>query len=77
MTDDKAATRRISRLSAAIYLPISLSSALVFLLAAGALGDYGTVARFGGAAWVGILSLIVSMPLVTSGVKSRMTRRSS
>ena len=60
----------IARRSALIYLPISLGAALLFLLAASSAGDYPTVARLGGAIWVGLLSLIVSMPLVTARVKT-------
>jgi len=63
--------REIARRSALIYLPISLGAGLLFLLAASSAGDYPTVARLGGAIWVGLLSLIVSMPLVTARVKTR------
>ena len=62
----------IARGSARIYLPISLGAALLFLTAASLMGDYTPVARIGGAVWVGILSLIVSMPLVTARVKKRI-----
>jgi hypothetical protein len=41
------------------------------LLAASLTGGYAAVARVGGAVWVWLLSLIVSMPLVTSRVKRR------
>jgi hypothetical protein len=60
----------ITRRSALIYLPLSLSMALLFLLAA-TLGDYPLVARLGGAVWVWVLSLIVTMPIVTTRVKQR------
>ncbi|HLF37771.1 MAG TPA: hypothetical protein VI520_07545 [Anaerolineales bacterium] len=63
--------REIARRSALIYLPISLGAALLFVLAASSAGEYPTVARVGGAIWVGLLSLIVSMPLVTARVKTR------
>jgi hypothetical protein len=66
--------RQVARQSALIYLPISLGVALLFLLAA-SLGDYPTVARFGGAVWVGLLSLIVSMPLATAWTKRRVSGR--
>ena len=59
----------IGRRSALIYVPISLGAALVFFLAASLTGDYSTVARLGGAIWVGLLSLIVAMPIVTTQVK--------
>ncbi len=63
--------RAVARRSAVIYLPISIGAALVFWLAASLLGSYPLVAKFGGMVWVGLLSLIVSMPLVTARVKKR------
>jgi hypothetical protein len=68
--------QEIARRSALIYLPIAIGAALLFLLAA-SLGDYSTVARVGGAVWVGLLSLIVAMPLVTSRVKKQPRRNVS
>ena len=61
----------VARTSALIYLPISVGAAALFLLAATFTGSYPMVARIGGTAWVGLLSLIVSMPLVTARVKKR------
>lgn len=58
-----------ARRSMLIYLPISFGAALLFLVAASILGGYPAVAKIGGTVWVGLLSLIVSMPLVTSRVK--------
>ena len=66
--------RQIARRSALIYLPIAFGAALLFFLAA-SLGDYPTVARLGGTVWVGLLSLIVSMPVVTDRVKRWGSRR--
>jgi len=60
--------KEIARRSALIYVPIATGAALLFLLAT-LTGDYPPVARFGGMVWVGLLSLIVSMPIVTSRVK--------
>ena len=65
--------REAARRSAWIYLPISLGTALLFLLAASLVGDYTPVARIGGTVWVGLLSLIVSMPIVTARVKHQVT----
>ncbi len=62
----------VARRSALIYLPIALGAALLFLLAASLTGDYPLVARIGGTIWVGLLSLIVAMPIVTARVKTRM-----
>ena len=66
--------KEVARKSALIYLPISLGMASLFLLAASLTGDFPPVARFGGAVWVGLLSLIVSMPIVTARVKKRVAR---
>ena len=60
--------KAIARKSAFIYLPISIGAALLFLIAAN-VGGYAPVAQIGGTIWVGLLSLIVSMPLVISRVK--------
>ena len=70
--EHESVEREVTRRSARIYLPISLGAALLFLLAASSVGDYPTVARVGGAVWVGLLSLIVSMPLATARVKKRI-----
>jgi hypothetical protein len=67
--------KTIARRSALLYLPIAIGAALLFLLAA-SLGDYPAVARIGGAVWVGLLSLIVAMPLVTSHVKKVVAQNS-
>jgi hypothetical protein len=64
--------REVAQRSAMIYIPIALGAALLFFLAASLSGDYPAVARFGGMVWVGLLSLIVSMPIVTSRVKKRL-----
>ena len=61
--------RDVARRSALIYLPISLGAAFLFFLAASLLGNYPPVAKIGGMVWVGLLSLIVSMPMVTARVK--------
>jgi hypothetical protein len=61
--------KEVARKSALIYLPIAIGAALLFWLAASLVGGYPPVAKIGGAVWVGLLSLIVSMPLVTSRVK--------
>ena len=63
--------KEVARRSALIYLPISLGAALLFFLAANLLGGYLPVAKIGGMVWVGLLSLIVSMPIVISRAKKR------
>jgi hypothetical protein len=63
--------QRIGLTSALIYTPISLAAAGVFF-GITVVGDYTWVARIGGAAWVFLLSMIITMPLVTSAVKKRV-----
>lgn len=67
-------TREIARRSARLYLPLSVGVALLFLLAASLVGNYTLVARVGGAVWVGLLTLIVTTPLVTTWVKEHGPR---
>ena len=69
--EHKGVEQGVARTSALIYVPIAVGAALLFLLAASLTGQYPLVARIGGAIWVGILSLIVSMPIVTARVKRR------
>ena len=63
--------KEVAQKSLLIYLPISLGTALLFLLITSLTGNYPIVARIGGTVWVGLLSLIVSMPLVISRVKKQ------
>lgn len=69
MMEHEQVESAVARRSALIYLPISLGAAVLFLLAASLLGNYPLVARIGGTVWVGLLTLIVSMPVVISRVK--------
>jgi len=61
--------KRAAFWSALTYTAISLALALGFFALATGLGRYPTVARYGGAIWVFLLSMIVAMPLVTSYFK--------
>lgn len=61
--------KQIARRSARIYIPIAILAALSFLLLSNLAGSYPLVARLGGMAWVGVLTLIISMPIVTTWVK--------
>jgi len=63
--------KEVARRSALIYLPVAIGAALLFLLAASLGGNYPLVAKIGGAVWVGLLSLIVAMPVVTARVKKQ------
>ncbi len=67
--------KEVAQKSMLIYLPISLGAAFLFLLSATITGNYPLVARIGGTVWVGLLSLIVSMPIVISKVKSSLKNR--
>ncbi len=73
-TEHDGLEQTAARRSAVIYLSISLGAALLFFAAA-ALGGYPVAARIGGAAWVGLLTLIVSMPLVIPRVKKQLRGR--
>lgn len=64
--------KAIARKSAQIYLPLSLGTAMLFLLVSSLAGGYPPVARLGGTVWVALLTLIISMPVVTSRVKKGM-----
>ncbi|MBI2305386.1 MAG: hypothetical protein HYU86_11655 [Chloroflexi bacterium] len=59
-----------SIISAAIYLGISLTAALIFL-GVTLMGNYTWVARIGGSLWIFLLSNIVLMPVVIPWVKKR------
>ena len=67
--EHEAVERDVARRSALVYLPITVAVALLFLLAASLFGDYPLVARVGGTIWVGLLTLIVAMPIVTARIK--------
>ncbi len=64
--------KEVARKSTLIYLPISIGSALLFLLATAVSGDYPIMTRIGGMVWIGLLTLIVSMPIVISHVKKQL-----
>jgi hypothetical protein len=66
--------KRIGLISGLTYGAISLAAAGLFL-GITAFSDYNWVARGGGAAWIFILTLIISMPLVTSRYKKRYQSR--
>jgi len=62
---------KAGRISAFTYTAISLAVALLFWWATRDPARYTPVARYGGTTWVFLLSMIVTMPLVTSSIKSR------
>ena len=63
--------RQLASRAALTYITISALVALAFLALATVKGNNTDVARFGGALWVFMLSLIVTMPLVTAWYKQR------
>jgi len=63
--------RTVARTSALGHTGLSLGLATAFFSAASFIGSYDAVARVGGAVWVFLLSMIVTMPLVTSFVKKK------
>jgi len=67
--------KEVAQKSVLIYLPISIGTALLFFLITSLSGNYPFVARIGGSVWVGLLSLIVSMPIVVSRVKKQFQRK--
>ncbi|MDN5344292.1 MAG: hypothetical protein PWQ18_403 [Clostridia bacterium] len=64
---------KATRQAAVIYTGISLGMALFFLALTFLTGKtYTPVARVGGAVWVFILTMIVTMPIVIPAVKNRV-----
>ena len=63
--------RNAVKLSAIIYISVSLILAGVFLGVSFVL-KYPYVARYGGAVWVFLLSMIITMPTITPLVKKRL-----
>ena len=68
---DAAVDKRVVWLSALWYLGISLAVVAVFLILARVVGGYPPAAVYGGVVWSFLLSMIVTMPVVTSYVKRR------
>jgi hypothetical protein len=57
-----------------VYSGLSATAGLAFLAVTIAFGDYGWVARIGGAVWVFALCMIILMPTITPWLRERMTR---
>jgi hypothetical protein len=62
--------QRMGVISAITYSLISLVAAGIFFAITMA-GEYSWVARIGGSAWIFILSMIISMPIITSYYKRK------
>jgi len=73
--DQENLDQAIAQKSARIYLSITFGAALLFYIAASLIGEYPLVARIGGVVWVSLLTLIISMPLITSSVKKKLKAR--
>lgn len=69
----KQATRtaRPDRAALFMYCGMSVIGAIVFWLVTTFTGSYPAVARYGGAAWVFLLLMIVLMPLIIPRVRRR------
>lgn len=63
---------RATFLSALVYTSMSLAAGAAFFASAVLGGDYGWVARLGGAGWVFFLSMIILMPVVIPWMKRRL-----
>jgi hypothetical protein len=61
------------RAAAVIYTGTSFVVALAFWLVTAFTGDFTNVARWGGAAWIFLLMMIVLMPIVIPRMKRRAT----
>ena len=61
--------QRAAIVGAAIYAGVSLAAAAAFMLITPLTGEYAWVARVGGAVWVFVLLMIISMPVVIPRVK--------
>ena len=68
---DTTFDRGVTRLSALWYTGISLAVVALFLILARVVGGYPPAAIYGGAVWSFLLSMIVTMPVVTSYFKRR------
>ena len=70
MTSDDLQHKAV-KLSAIIYISVSLILAGIFLGVSSVL-KYPYIARYGGAVWVFLLSMIITMPTITPLVKKRL-----
>ena len=61
----------VERAAALVYTGISFLVALAFWLVTTLAGSYTNVARWGGAAWIFLLMMIVLMPIVIPWMRRR------
>lgn len=69
MSDDYL--KRALRMSYLISLGIALVLGIGFYLVTRLTGQYSVLARYGGAAWVLLLTLIIALPVLTPMIKRR------
>ncbi|MFH0916256.1 MAG: hypothetical protein V1912_07405 [bacterium] len=69
-TPETATTTRPDRVAVSVYGGISIVGAAVFWLITTFTGSYPAVARYGGAAWIFLLLMIVLMPVVIPRVRA-------
>ena len=67
--------KNVGLVSALIYTTVSIAAAVLFVISTSG-GRYTLVERIGGAAWVFLLSMIITMPLLIPRVKRRLGRGS-
>ncbi|MDA8228050.1 MAG: hypothetical protein M0T74_10215 [Desulfitobacterium hafniense] len=61
---------KVTHVSALWYTGISLALAVMFILATGG-GPYNAVSRYGGAIWIFILAMIITMPVIIPWFKKK------
>ena len=69
MSDDYL--KRALRMSYLISLGLALALSIGFYLVTSLTGQYSILARYGGAAWVLLLTLIIALPTITPAMKRR------
>lgn len=67
---------KVAKIAALYYGGVSLAAALLFVFSTLG-GKYDNVARFGGAAWIFILGLIVTMPIFIPYAKKKYSSQPS
>jgi len=72
MSDDYL--KRALRMSYLISLGLALALSVGFYLVTSLTGQYSILARYGGAVWVLLLTLIIALPTLTPLMKRRYRR---
>ncbi|HLC23184.1 MAG TPA: hypothetical protein VJL08_01925 [Dehalococcoidia bacterium] len=72
MSDDYL--KRALRMSYLISLGLALTLSVGFYLVTSLTGQYSILARYGGAVWVLLLTLIIALPTLTPLMKRRYRR---